>query len=246
MKQCCIEKKCPNKRYAVPTKVTPERMRRILCKGEEDASAIFDVNDTDTAAYAVAVVSRTRSASASGIRHRRSSKAVFATEEASSSKETSTPYNQEEYCSLWKYYLDPVKRKKEELPGGIVLRAKSVSCNLLRYNNCDFRRELYKEIHRLKRRQQHGEIHQMLKMLYEHDVSGNSGDGPSELVKQILPGTTGGADEPQAMARINKPEVVVLDDSNVSEDEHAPQSTDQTVAAGGNVSVPQKEIKTEN
>ena len=96
------------------------------------------------------------------------------------------PYNQDDYNFLWNYYLHPVKRSKEELPGGMVLRAKSVQCNLLRYSKCQFRQKLFKEIHRLKRDSKNDEIYRMLQMLYTHDVSGAAGDGPEELIEQIL------------------------------------------------------------
>ena len=245
LKQACIERKCPNKRYAAPAKVTPERMRQILVRGGGDGDSdsfigAFDLEDTDTAAYAVAAASRKRRAR--GNRRTLFPKADTHTEDSICSNGAIASYDKDEYDSLCEYYLAPVKRKKEELPSGMILRHKSVSCNLLRYNNCGFRRALYKKIHRLKRcEKNNGEIHRMLKMLYDHDVSGRPGNGPRELIKQIFPETERDADDPQAAARGNMPEVVVLDDSDGPEDDHMPPINKQT--GGINMSATQNEIK---
>lgn len=109
------------------------------------------------------------------------SKALNIEEEA-----TKPSYNEDDYNFLWNYYLHPVKRSKEELPGGMVLRTKSVQCNLLRYSKCQFRRTLFKKIQRLKRDNKNDEIYRMLQMLHKHDVSGAAGDGPEELIAKIL------------------------------------------------------------
>ena len=130
-----------------------------------------------------------------------------------SSLEEST--NQGEFQFLWNYYLDPVKRPKEELPGGMILRTKSVRCNLLRYSNCLFRQKLFKEIHRLRKGRKDDEVYRMLKMLYDHDISGCSGDGPAELVQQILNETKSDCDdEHQIESEIKIVEVVELVDSD--------------------------------
>lgn len=97
-------------------------------------------------------------------------------------------YTEDEYTHMWNYYLQPVERKEDELPSGVMtLRRKKAMPNLLRFKYSLFRQQLYKKICRLERRGEKDEIYRMLNMLYEHDMSVNSGDGPRELVEQILP-----------------------------------------------------------
>mmetsp|Transcript_18510 Transcript_18510/g.38924 ORF Transcript_18510/g.38924 Transcript_18510/m.38924 type:complete len:524 (+) Transcript_18510:1811-3382(+) len=87
---------------------------------------------------------------------------------------------------LWDYYLKPTTRENEELPGGMRLRKKRVNCNLLRYKNSDFRQKLHAKILRLKRLGKKEEIRRLLKAMYDHDESMQSGDGPSQLIEEIL------------------------------------------------------------
>ena len=101
------------------------------------------------------------------------------------------PYTERDYRFLWDYYLLPVNRKDDELPSGMILRTKLVPCNLLRYKNSLFRKELYKKIKQLRRFGKEDEIYKMLKLLHDHDMSGRSGDGPSVLMNQILPSQEG-------------------------------------------------------
>ena len=126
-----------------------------------------------------------------------------------SSRSGDPSYDKDEYKFLWEYYLHKVKRSKEQLPGGMTLRFKSVQCNLLRYSRCEFRQKLFKEIHRLKQQKCDDEIYRMLKLLYEHDESGKSGDGPKELMEQILQGS--GDDDDELEATNMDREMVVVD-----------------------------------
>lgn len=256
MKQACIYKRCQHKRYAPPTKVTPERTQQIpndsIFEGEHDdecyicydggellccdycskafhlqchippltkcpdgiwkcceCTAIHEQyykNRQETSSESTAVAQKTCSP-----------KYLPLDEEASSPEATKPSYDQDEYSILCKYYLHPVKRSKEELPGGMVLRTKSVQCNLLRYSKCKFRQILFKEIHGLKRRGLNDEIYRMLKMLHDHDMSGRPGDGPQELMEQILTRSESDSDEPEVVYGDRVMDFVDLDSSSECE-----------------------------
>eukprot|EP00574_Skeletonema_japonicum_P007114 CAMPEP_0201726198 /NCGR_PEP_ID=MMETSP0593-20130828/9318_1 /ASSEMBLY_ACC=CAM_ASM_000672 /TAXON_ID=267983 /ORGANISM="Skeletonema japonicum, Strain CCMP2506" /LENGTH=568 /DNA_ID=CAMNT_0048217667 /DNA_START=123 /DNA_END=1829 /DNA_ORIENTATION=- len=93
---------------------------------------------------------------------------------------------EEEYKTLWDIYLEPKVRKNEELPGGMCLRQKTATCGLLRCKTSVFRKQLYKTIIHLEKKGKKKKIHRILTQMREHDVTGAAGDGPKELVKEIL------------------------------------------------------------
>jgi len=91
-----------------------------------------------------------------------------------------------EYRTLWDYYLKPTTRDKEEIPSGMILRRRTASCNLLRYRNSVFRQLVHRKILRLERSGKKNEINRILKDMYNHDKSMQSGDGPRQLLDEIL------------------------------------------------------------
>ena len=94
---------------------------------------------------------------------------------------------QEDYNSLYNYYLKPQVRVNEEIAGsGMILRKKTAQCNLLRFKNSKFRQNLHKQIMALEKIGRKDEIHRLLKELKQFDLSLESGDGPSELMNEIL------------------------------------------------------------
>jgi len=93
---------------------------------------------------------------------------------------------EEEYKLLWELYLMPKVRKNEELPGGMCLRQKKAICGLLRCKTSLFRKQLHKIIIRLEKEGKKDEIHRMLTQMREHDETGAPGDGPKELMEEIL------------------------------------------------------------
>ena len=93
---------------------------------------------------------------------------------------------EEDYKSLSNLYLEPKIRKNEELPSGICLRQKTVVCGLLRCKSSQFRKQLHKRIIGLEREGKKDEIHQILKQMREHDEFGAAGDGPTQLLEDIL------------------------------------------------------------
>ncbi len=93
---------------------------------------------------------------------------------------------EEDYKSLWNLYLEPKVRKNEELPSGMRIRQKTATCGLLRCKTSQFRKQLHKTIIRLEREGDHEKIHQMLKQMRDHDQRGAAGDGPKELMEEIL------------------------------------------------------------
>ena len=94
---------------------------------------------------------------------------------------------QEDYNSLYNYYLKPQVRVNEEIAGsGMILRKKTAKCNLLRFKNSKFRQNLHKRIMELEKIGQKDKIHRLLKELKQFDLSLVSGDGPCELMNEIL------------------------------------------------------------
>jgi hypothetical protein len=93
---------------------------------------------------------------------------------------------EEDYKSLWNLYLEPKVRRNEELPSGMRIRQKMATCGLLRCKTSKFRKQLHKTIICLEREGKHEKIHQMLKQMRKHDTSGAAGDGPKELMEEIL------------------------------------------------------------
>mmetsp|Transcript_4895 Transcript_4895/g.11183 ORF Transcript_4895/g.11183 Transcript_4895/m.11183 type:complete len:1130 (+) Transcript_4895:246-3635(+) len=100
-----------------------------------------------------------------------------------------------DYKSLWDYYLKPSIRENEELLGsGMILRRRKVLPNLLRFKNSVFRQKLYRRIVRLESLGRKYEIHRILKELKKFDSGMQSGDGPCQLLDEILGPRTGGGD----------------------------------------------------
>ena len=243
-KQACIHKRCQNKRYAPPTRVTPERMQQIpsdaIFQGEHDDEcficydggelvccdicpkafhlqchipSLTTVPEGDWTCCECKATREMYYSKGQNAAKRARKRLILDREDSTVSGGSSEPsYDKDEYKFLWEYYLHKVNRSKEELPSGMILRVKSVQCNLLRYSKCEFRQKLFKEIHRLKQRKCDDEIYSMLKMLYEHDESGKSGDGPKELMEHVLQGSKGDDDELEAINMHREMTVVNLDE----------------------------------
>ena len=241
MKQACIYKQCANKRYAPPTKVGTERIQHIpsdaIFEGNHHDECYICYNGGDLLCcdfcpkafhlrchippLTEVPEDDWRCCECTAEREQFYSIGQHAARkckpralELSNNNDTETSYDQDEYNFLCRYYLEKVIRDKEQLPGGMVLRAKSVQCNLLRYSKCKFRQRLYKEIQRLKKRDDTEEIYRMLKLLHEHDSSGKPGDGPKELIEQILEKIQSDSDDPECINEEREMEVYDVDDDS--------------------------------
>ena len=118
--------------------------------------------------------------------------------------------NENEYNSLWNYYMEQSVRENEELLGcGIQLRRKVVCCNLLRSNNDVFRKEVHKKIMILKAGGRKIDILRILKLMKEYD----SGELPKPDLYKLM-------DEILGQQTAIDDELEILDLLESSDDQH--------------------------
>lgn len=118
--------------------------------------------------------------------------------------------NENEYNSLWNYYMKQSVRENEELLGcGIRLRKKVVCCSLLRSKNDIFRQSVYRKIMILhKEGGRKVDILRILKLLKEHD----SGELPKPDLYNFM--------EEFGPQIVIDDEVEILDSPELSDDQH--------------------------
>eukprot|EP00984_Skeletonema_dohrnii_P033513 scaffold30360_cov150-Skeletonema_dohrnii-CCMP3373.AAC.2 len=130
---------------------------------------------------------------------------------------------EEDYKSLWDLYLEPKVRKNEELPSGMCLRQKTAICGLLRCKTSLFRKQLHKTIIRLDKEGKKEKVHHMLKQMREHDETGAAGDGPKELIDEILDISDTDNDEVAFVGNITTPTCVKRDRGVIDVEKQQPK-----------------------
>jgi hypothetical protein len=114
-------------------------------------------------------------------------------------------------------------RKNEELPSGMCLRQKTAICGLLRCKTSLFRKQLHKTIIRLDKEGKKDKVHQMLKQMREHDETGAAGDGPKELIDEILDISDTDNDEVAFVGNITTPTCVKRDRGVIDVEKQQPK-----------------------